>query len=70
MVEGDLLIDHKQDDNVEEKSNANGTAPDQSEAAGTSQVIDLLVNAYMSCFVWHKTDKFLFPSTHMILSFH
>ncbi|XP_016647795.1 PREDICTED: putative clathrin assembly protein At5g35200 isoform X2 [Prunus mume] len=42
LVEGDLLIDHKQDDNVEEKSNANGTAPDQSEAAGTSQVIDLL----------------------------
>lgn len=53
MVEGDLLIDHELIDNMEEKSNADGAAPqpasnDQTEAAATTQVADLLVKPCVS----------------------
>lgn len=53
MVEGDLLIDHELVDNMEEKSNADGAAPqpassDQTEATATTQVADLLVKPCVS----------------------
>lgn len=57
-MDGDLLIDHKLTLNVQEKSKADGTVPSENEAAATSQVVDLLVNAYMSYCVWYKIDKF------------
>lgn len=63
MVEGDLLIDHEPVDNMEEKSNADGTAPeppssDQSKAAATTQVADLLVKTCVSYCVWYNMDHF------------
>lgn len=47
---GDLLIDH--DDNVEEKSSPEHPRGEKSEAAATTQIVDLLVKSGLSYHIW------------------